>query len=39
VSTDEIALARHRHDVGQVGDQAPGGVEVIDHSGLEEEPS
>ncbi len=39
MSADEVALARHRDDVGQVGDQAPGGVEVIDDSGLEEEPS
>ena len=35
MSAEQVALARHRDHVGQVGDQAPGGVEVVDHGDLE----
>ena len=32
-----VAVAGHGGDVGQVGDQGAGGVEVVDHGGLEEQ--
>ena len=38
VGAEEVALAGHGHEVGQVGHQGPGGVEVVDDYHLEQQP-
>ena len=38
VRAEEVTLAGHRDDVGDVGDQAPCGGEVVDHGDLVEQP-
>ncbi len=38
MGAEQVALAGHRGHVGQVGDQAPGGVEVVDDGHLEQQP-
>ena len=38
VRAEQVALAGDRGDVGQVGDQPPGGVEVVDDGDLEQQP-
>ena len=38
VGAEQVALAGHRGDVGCVGDQRPGGRQVVDHGDLEQQP-